>query len=85
MIKRFCDICEKEIKRNYAQQRLTVTKGRIKVEVIVTVDSVANSGEICLDCLLETINSVREHTTPEVTSVATDWSKCAGVTYEVRN
>jgi len=63
MIRHFCDICEKEIERNYVTDRFkesSVLPGkhsgrRVEVEIIVTIGinrpDAGDAGEICRDCL----------------------------------
>lgn len=57
MIKHFCDICEKEVQRNYSSARYRVKMGNAEVEILVAINGVYNSGVICLKCLLEVVNS----------------------------
>lgn len=66
VIKHFCDVCGMVIERNFVSDRLVRRKGRVSVEVMVTIDNVANKGDICLPCLLDVLNSgVIGHKYPE--------------------
>jgi len=64
MIRRFCDACGKEIAKNYVSDRLTAERtfkndGKkvvVKVEVMVGTDNVTNKGDICRDCVIDTVN-----------------------------
>jgi hypothetical protein len=59
MMRRFCDTCGVEIDRNMVTDRYRPIKffrgplGGVKVmlEVLVTMNGTANSGDICLPCL----------------------------------
>jgi len=55
MIKRYCDVCGKEVERNYVAQRLRQEMGRVVVEVMVAIDGIWNKGEICLGCLTDVL------------------------------
>ena len=60
MIKTFCDVCEKEIDRNWVTQRLVryfaiPHKVSVEVEIIVKIDGVWNDGAICEGCLMTAI------------------------------
>ena len=64
MIQRFCDCCGTEIKQNYASERLEAERTFrhdakrvvVKVECMVTMDGVTNKGDICRDCVIDTVN-----------------------------
>lgn len=61
MTKTFCDVCEKELKKDYVSERLSYTdnpaiadmgKGTgIMIEVEVGKNGTWNKGNICLGCL----------------------------------
>jgi len=55
MIKHFCDVCKKEVERNFVNQRFKQTSlirgTRVGVEIIVGIDDVWNAGDICDACL----------------------------------
>lgn len=55
MIKYFCDVCGEETKRNYVGERLihehVYNNGKVKCEVMVTINGTANGGVICEKCL----------------------------------
>ena len=66
MIRRFCDACGAEIERNYVSQRLVAEKTfrrdrstlsplKVKVECMVTIDDTSNSGDMCRDCIIDTV------------------------------
>lgn len=65
MIRRFCDACGTEIQQNYVSERLvaekTFRRGRspsplnVKVECMVTVDGTSNKGDLCRDCIIDTV------------------------------
>jgi len=72
MYKQFCDVCEKEIKRNYVGNRLKKKKiinrtntepnaagckTKIEIEVMVAVNGMWNEGTICEDCLMKVLKS----------------------------
>ena len=60
MIKHYCDICEKEVHRNYVSDRLKMKLEGFEVEVMVTKDNTTNSGELCRDCLLKILRTGHE-------------------------
>ncbi len=59
MIKRYCDVCGEELKRNVVSKRympqLTEAGVTVKAEVMVSVNHVWNSGDVCLTCLLRVL------------------------------
>jgi hypothetical protein len=59
MTKYFCDICEREIGRNFVSKRLERVgwhnDKKVQIQVTCGVGEQWNRGEICLDCLLEAI------------------------------
>lgn len=64
MIRRFCDACGAEVEKNYVMDRLIATKTfrqeakqvEVKVECIVTIDGTTNKGEMCRDCVIDTVD-----------------------------
>lgn len=60
MIKYFCDMCGKEVKRNYISERFHPKKGNFKVEVMVAFDNTWNDGIICKDCLWDILKTGKE-------------------------
>lgn len=63
MIKRFCDCCGREIDgESRTVKRLkgttTIEGTLIRIEVTAGVDTVANSGDLCIVCLVESLLSV---------------------------
>lgn len=71
MTKHFCDVCGKQLKRNYVSDRHTPTlkvepesfdEKRVKVtaQVTVAVNDVWNEGDICLHCLLRVLKEGEE-------------------------
>lgn len=61
MMKAYCDKCGKEVKRDYAGDRLKRRLAKegvtIQIEVIAGVNGTWNKGDVCLDCLLDAINN----------------------------
>ena len=66
MIKRYCDVCEKQMtERNTpsfgvnGDRRLTATIQRndatLKVEVLTGLNGTANKGDICTHCILDAL------------------------------
>ena len=59
MIKMFCDACGAEIKRNVVTQRVrrrrTFDAMPVMAEVIVTINSVINAGQLCEECLFRVL------------------------------
>jgi len=51
MIKYFCDVCGKEVTRNFVDKRLNVKVGIVSVEVMLGVNLVHNHGVVCGKCL----------------------------------
>lgn len=51
MIKHFCDLCKKEVKRNYVSNRFTPRLGKHYIQVTVAIDGCNNDGAICKSCL----------------------------------
>jgi len=60
MLRLFCDVCDKEIKRNYVSERYKPMLGKFRVEIMVSFKDAWNSGEICKECLLKIINEGKE-------------------------
>lgn len=64
-IQRFCDGCGTNIERDYVSNRLESERtfrldGKrviVKVECMVTVDGTTNAGDICRDCVIDTVNA----------------------------
>lgn len=52
-IKHFCDVCDRQINRNYVSDRLVVQRGPFVAEVMVSKDGTSNTGELCKDCVME--------------------------------
>ena len=46
MLRLFCDVCDKEIKRNYVLERYKPMLGKFHVEIMVSFKDAWNSGEI---------------------------------------
>ena len=60
MKKTICDNCQKETKRNYAAERLVVSMGDFKAEVLVSYRGCWNDGDLCKDCLMKLLNTGHE-------------------------
>lgn len=61
MYKILCDICNKEIQRNYVDKRLKRSdKYGFEIEVMVAYKKTWNDGDLCLNCLMEIINKGEE-------------------------
>lgn len=70
MTKHFCDVCEKELDRNFVSKRLKGSKhftGPDKKTCIVNVEVMfgvgvgnTNGGEVCLDCMREAMNYIAD-------------------------
>lgn len=69
MIRKYCDVCDKEIVRNFVHTRLAGTavkhpnRGdkavRVNIEVMAGIGpGTMNGGDICLPCLLDCVNIV---------------------------
>jgi len=67
-IRRFCDACGTEIQQNYVSDRLTAERTfvrrdvwtkrtKVQVECMVTVNGVTNQGDLCRDCVIDTVVS----------------------------
>lgn len=52
--KYYCDGCGKQLKK-HEHERLIVTLGRIKVEVMHCLDKTWNKGNVCWHCIRETV------------------------------
>ena len=59
MIKQFCDVCTKEIGRNYVSDLYRPRLKQIQCNVGVTIKG-SNKGELCRECLLKCINNGTE-------------------------
>lgn len=57
MIKTFCDICGEELSRNVCVERLIVSQGDFKAEVLISKSGTSNEGDLCYDCLLKMLNN----------------------------
>jgi len=60
MIKYYCDVCGKELTRDYVEDRLVRELDRVKVEVTVAIDGTWNKGDICGDCLIKAISKGKD-------------------------
>ncbi len=60
MIKEFCDVCGKEVKRNFVKDRLAKKYGSVFVEFDVGTNHELNYGAICKDCLIKAITDGTE-------------------------
>jgi len=60
MIKHFCDVCEKEIQRNYVDERLVHKLRDFEVEMIVKKENTSNDGELCYRCLMNIVTNGKE-------------------------
>lgn len=60
MIKMFCDVCGKEIERNFVIERLRIRLKDVELEIIAGVDGVWNGGQLCKDCLMKAIAEGKE-------------------------
>lgn len=67
MIKRFCDVCSREVPQSANRTVFTYTcpedRGKavnVSVEIMVSIDGTANAVDICLRCVKEVV----EHGTP---------------------
>jgi hypothetical protein len=58
--KRYCDVCDTEINRNYVSSRYRLKRGAFTAEIMLKRDSTWNTGEICLPCLRELLTKGRE-------------------------
>jgi hypothetical protein len=61
MIKEYCDVCKKEIKRNYISERFCAELGDMEIEIIVAYQHTWNNGHICKSCLLDVVNKGKEN------------------------
>ena len=61
MLKMFCDLCEKEIKRNYVSNRLRLKYRKMVLEVVVGKEYSVNAGQLCKKCLLTIIEKGEEN------------------------
>lgn len=62
MIRRYCDVCGEEIKRNYVDQRLIRHLNEWRIEIIVGHKDLGwNNGDICLKCLLNIVQNGTEN------------------------
>lgn len=57
MIKRFCDNCEAELDRNCVSERVFMSKGDFRVQIMVAKNQCWNAGELCLKCLLDLLKN----------------------------
>jgi hypothetical protein len=68
MIKRFCDLCGVEVKRNYVTERLEelvkYRNGEVFISITTGVNGV-NSGDICLSCLVHAVNRLDNNSPKE--------------------
>ena len=54
MLKRFCDVCKKEI--THEPDRYCRAFGLIKIEVFVAYKGNWNAGDICQECITKAVN-----------------------------
>jgi hypothetical protein len=55
-IRLMCDVCNKELQRNAAADRIKRRSGNVSVEVLVSYKGTWNSGEVCEACVLKIVN-----------------------------
>lgn len=60
MKKTYCDVCDVEIKRNYASERLKIKRGPFTAEVMIYHGDVCNAGDLCRVCVSEILNEGKE-------------------------
>ena len=61
MVKYFCDVCGVETpRREYVGTRYCPKFGKVKCEIMVSVNNVWNKGVICLKCLKEVLRKGKE-------------------------
>lgn len=64
MIRRYCDVCKKEIEQNVVTERIkgeVIVRGeRVLVEITCGIGREWNGGDLCVNCLVEAIVSVTE-------------------------
>ena len=63
-IKLYCDMCNKEIGRNYISERFKPwiyrNNTNFSAEVIITKNKITNQSELCLDCVKLLVNEGKE-------------------------
>ena len=59
-IKRFCDMCDGEISRNYVSQRMKIKRREFTAEVMFHKGSTCNTGELCRKCVMEILTQGKE-------------------------
>jgi len=66
--RRFCDACGTEIQQNYVSDRLTAERTfvrrddgtkrtKVRVECMVAVNGGTNGGDLCRECVIDTVMS----------------------------
>jgi hypothetical protein len=60
-IRRFCDVCDNEIGRNYVSERLKIKRGTFLAEIMISKGGTSNAGELCRDCVKAILTEGKEH------------------------
>ena len=60
-IKRFCDMCDGQIERNYVSQRLKIKRREFVAEIMIHRGATCNQGELCRKCVMEIITEGKEY------------------------
>lgn len=86
MIKHYCDVCGKELDRNYVSDRLIRTMGKVKTEVMVSIDGAWNHGDICLVCLMNVLTAGKvDPKWDKANEAETKWVSCSEVNASTYN
>lgn len=68
MIKRYCDVCGKEVDRSVSSDRFrpsdVVGGVRVDCEIMVSINGVWNAGDLCVDCLKAIVEKGQERELP---------------------
>lgn len=68
MIRRYCDACGREVERSVSKDRFrpsTQVGGTvIDCEIMVAINGTWNAGDLCVECLKQTIEKGQERESP---------------------
>lgn len=68
MIKRYCDVCGKEVQRSVTSERYRPSAQkqgvRMDCEIMVAIEGTWNAGDLCLSCLKDIVANGQEKESP---------------------
>ena len=65
MIRRYCDICGQEVRRDYTSDRLLKWDHKIGIQITLGFNKTWNDGDFCLTCIQQAVNKLIDKTRTE--------------------